>query len=143
MQHLAIMKKSWKLIDKILSGEKVIETRWYKNRSAPWGRIKKGEIIYFKDSGEPVTARATVSKIEQFEFANDHESLDLYRKYSTEDLGTGEVSEEVRTYVEGKRYAIIIYLENPQVIKPFEIDKTGYGISSAWICVDNIDDIRK
>jgi len=31
MQHIAIMKKSWRLTEKILAGEKTLETRWYKN----------------------------------------------------------------------------------------------------------------
>ena len=45
MIHIAIMKKEWGLLEKILSGEKIIESRWYLNRSSPWGKIKKGEEI--------------------------------------------------------------------------------------------------
>lgn len=30
MEHVAIMRKSWGLTDKILSGQKKIESRWYK-----------------------------------------------------------------------------------------------------------------
>ena len=62
MDHVAIMKKSWKLTEKILSGEKKIESRWYKSKYPPWGKIKKGDIIYFKDSGEPVSIKAKVEK---------------------------------------------------------------------------------
>lgn len=32
MEHVAIMKKSWGLTRKILSGEKTIESRWYRFR---------------------------------------------------------------------------------------------------------------
>lgn len=67
MNHIAIMKKSWELIPKIISGEKTIESRWYKNRIAPWDRISEGDTVYFKDSGEPVSAVATVSKVLQFD----------------------------------------------------------------------------
>jgi len=66
MQHIAIMKKSWKLTQKILSCEKKIESRWYKAKCAPWDRIKKGETVYFKNSGEPVTIRTEVDKVVQF-----------------------------------------------------------------------------
>ena len=55
MEHLAIMRKSWGLTKKILSGEKKIESRWYKSKYPPWGKIRSGEIVYFKDSGEPVS----------------------------------------------------------------------------------------
>jgi len=43
MDHVAIMKRSWGLIPKILSGEKTIESRWYKKRIPPWNRISKGK----------------------------------------------------------------------------------------------------
>src|SRR3972149_2883842 len=66
MDHVAIMKKSWGLTQKILSGEKKIESRWYKSKYRPWGKIKKGDIIYFKDSGEPVLMRAMVEKVISF-----------------------------------------------------------------------------
>ena len=54
MQHLAIMKKSWNLTDKILTGKKKIESRWYKNKYKPWNKIKTEDVVYFKDSGIPV-----------------------------------------------------------------------------------------
>ena len=63
MEHIAIMKKSWKLTEKILTGEKKIESRWYKAKYAPWGRIKAGEVVYFKDSGEPVTIKTEVARV--------------------------------------------------------------------------------
>lgn len=63
MNHVAIMKKSWHLLPEILSGEKTIESRWYKNKSAPWGKVKAGDTVYFKDAGEPVTAKAVVAKV--------------------------------------------------------------------------------
>lgn len=66
MEHLAIMKKSWKLTEKILSGEKKIESRWYKSKRVPFGRISAGETVYFKDGGEPVTIKAEVEKVLQF-----------------------------------------------------------------------------
>lgn len=51
MHHIAIMNGPWNLIPKILSGEKTIESRWYRTRRAPWGGIRAGDTVYFKDSG--------------------------------------------------------------------------------------------
>ena len=67
MDHVAIVRKSWKLTDKILSGQKTIESRWYASRRAPWNRIRAGETVYFKNSGEPVTIKADVEKVLQFD----------------------------------------------------------------------------
>ena len=65
--HVAIMRRSWGLLEKILSGEKTIESRWYMQKSEPWESIDAGDIIYFKNSGAPVTLSASVDKVLQFE----------------------------------------------------------------------------
>ena len=38
MDHVAIMKKSWGLIPKILDGRKKIESRWGIHKCSPWGK---------------------------------------------------------------------------------------------------------
>ena len=65
MEHVAIMRKSWGLTKKILNGKKKIESRWYKVKYLPWDRIKTSDIVYFKDSGEPVTIKTEADKIIQ------------------------------------------------------------------------------
>jgi ASC-1-like (ASCH) protein len=142
MDHVAIMKKSWGLTSKIVDGSKTIETRWYKNRSAPWDRVKKGDMIYFKDSGESVSVKATVSKVEQYSDLDDSQIRQILSKYGSRDLGTEEIPAEIRDYVYGKKYGIVIFLEDAEPVEPFEIDKAGFGAMSAWLCVDDINDIK-
>lgn len=140
MKHIAIMKKSWKLIPKILSGEKTIESRWYKNRIAPWDRIKSGDKVYFKDSGEPVTAVATVSKVLQFENLNKESFEEIMQKYADQ---IGLKHREYNEYYQSKNYCILIFLRNPRKLeKPFKINKKGFGISSAWLCVDSVEQMQ-
>ena len=55
--HIAIMKKSWGLIPKILDGTKTCESRWYRSRVAPWDKIRPGDNLYFKNAGEPVSIK--------------------------------------------------------------------------------------
>ncbi len=140
MDHLAILSKSRKLLDKILSGEKTIESRWYATKRAPWNKIKKAETIYLKNSGEPVTAKATVSEVMQFEL--DKEKVkDILEKHGKEICIT-----DIQTSYEknkDKRYCILISLKDAQKIEPFSIDKTGFGLMSAWITVDDIKEITK
>jgi ASC-1-like (ASCH) protein len=75
------MRKSWKLTDKILSGKKKIESRWYVSRYPPWNMIKENDTIYFKDSGEPVTIKAKAGKVLQFSNLNPDKVKDLLQKY--------------------------------------------------------------
>ena len=143
MQHIAIMKKSWKLLPKILKGEKTIESRWYDNKYSPWNKIKKEEIIYFKDSGEPVTIKAEVDKVIQYENLTPTRVKQILSKYGVKDgLGINDILKFYKRF-KNKKYCILIFLKNPKEIKPFNIDKAGLGTMSAWLCVDKISKIKK
>ena len=83
--HIAIMRKSWGLTQKILSGEKTIESRWYMNRYKPWSDIKQGDIVYFKDSGDPVKIRATVNRVIQFEGLTPQKVKEILNQYAKAD----------------------------------------------------------
>lgn len=145
MIHVAIMKKSWGLLPKILGGEKTIESRWYKTRRAPWGKIFAGDTVYFKNSGEAVTVKAIVEKVKEIIIdsglgQNDVKSI--LEKYSHDDGITPEKIPEFTKLFTDKKYCILIYLKNPQKIKPFEISKKGYGMMSAWITTEKIASSR-
>jgi len=143
MEHIAIMRKSWGLTEKILTGEKTVESRWYKNKSTPWDKIKAGDTLYFKNSGEPVAIKARVVRVIQFANLTPEKTEQILAKYGKADLGTGDIMPEIKRYVYGKNYAIFIFFNNVEKIKPFGIDKKGFGAMCAWISIDNIDMIKK
>ena len=143
MDHLAIMKKSWGLTEKILSGEKKIESRWYKNKYRPWDRIKSGDIVYFKNSGEPVKFKVRVSKAVQFANLTPAKVKGILKKYGEADGIEEEKITEFFKKFKNKKYCVLVFLKNPMEIKPFEIDKTGFGAMAAWITVDSIKRLRK
>lgn len=143
MEHIAIMKKSWGLTEKILTGDKKIESRWYQGKYRPWDRIKRGDTVYFKDSGEPVRIKAKVDKVMQFDALTTKTVKEILLKYGRDD---GIAKDDVLKFFElfkNKRYCILIFLKNPVAVNPFDIDKTGFGTMSAWITVDSISKIRK
>jgi hypothetical protein len=43
--HVAILRKSSGLLEKILAGEKKIESRWYSARFTPWDQISAGDTV--------------------------------------------------------------------------------------------------
>ena len=141
--HIAIMKGLWGLTEKILSGEKTVESRWHKAKTAPWNRIKLGDIIYFKDAGKPVSVKAKVSKVLQFADITEKQRKAILKKYGLADLGTKEIVPEIENYTKNKKYCILIFLENPQKITLFEINKKGFGNMAAWITISDINKIKK
>ena len=142
MEHLAIMKKSWNLTSKILSGKKKIESRWYKTKYQPWGLIKSGDVVYFKDCGEPVSVKAEVEKVMQFSNLTPFkvkEILDFYGK------ADGIEKNKMQNFFEifkDKKYCILIFLKNATKIEPFNIKKTGFGSMAAWISLNDINQIK-
>ncbi len=163
MDHVVIMKKSWGLIPKIRTGEKTIESRWYKTRRIPWNKIRKDDSVYFKNSGEPVTIKAKVSKVVQYYFSHpertkraegSHSPIstssqcnstlspkDILDKYGKK-LGIRDV-EWFYEQVKNKRYCILVFLSNPVEVGPFNINKSGFGLMSAWISLEEINTIKK
>ncbi len=143
MEHVAIMRKSWGLTDKILSGRKKIESRWYSVRRKPWNDIQKGDTVYFKNSGEPVKIQAKVNEVRQFAGLVPKKVREILDEYGADDGLEQEKIPEFFERFRDKKYCILIFLKNPQKIQPFEIDKTGFGTMAAWISVDDISRIRK
>ncbi len=141
MEHVAIMRKSWGLTKKILSGHKTIESRWYTTKRQPWGCINEGETVYFKDSGNPVALKATVAKVERYDGLTKQKVRALLDRMHNED---GIETEKIDYYAEmfrNKKYCMLIHLKDPQRVAPFNIKKKGFGMMAAWISIDKIDSI--
>lgn len=141
MQHIAVMKSSWKLLQKILSGKKTIESRWYKSKKAPWNTVGKGDTVFFKDSGKPVTAKAQVEKVLQFQELNERKVMEIVQEYAKE-IGI-EKTEEFFHTVKDKKYCILVFLKNPEKVEEFEIDKKGFGLMNAWLTMEDAEKIKK
>lgn len=142
MDHVAIMKKSWGLTEKILDDRKKIESRWYKTKHKPWDAIKAGDTVYFKNSGEPVSMKAEVNSVMQFSGLNADKVKGILEEYGDDD---GIESKDIPEFFErfkDKNYCILIFLKNPEGIKSFEIDKKGFGAMAAWVTVKDINSIK-
>ena len=121
MYHVAILKKSWHLGEKIANGKKIVESRWYKTKHTPWDKIRTGDVIFFKESGDPVRLKATAKKVDQNKVLNNKYALELMNKYKVADLGTEEISGVIRNYITDKNYAIFVSVESVGEIIPFPL----------------------
>ena len=140
MHHVAIMKKSWGLIPKILSGKKTMESRWYQTKRAPWDKISAGDTVFFKNSSELVTAKAIVSTVMQFKIETVGDAVHIIKRYGKKIC---LVNNNPATWSKLPKYCILLGLRNAQPIKiPFQINKQGFGNGAAWLTVKNITIIR-
>jgi hypothetical protein len=138
MHHVAIMNPRWHLIDKVLRREKTVESRWYRTRRAPWGAISVGDVVWFKDAGKLVSARATVARVEQHELTPSG-VISLLERHGGA-IGVGAIEHAYERYCD-KRYCILIWLQDPRPVEPFAIDKRGFGNANAWLTIDHIKKI--
>lgn len=134
------MKKSWGLIPKILSGEKTIESRWYQTKRAPWDKVKPGDTVYFKNSSEPVTAKAQAGKVLQFQIHQFSDIEHIISRYGKQICMTHK---DLKTWGSQPRYCILIFLKNPQSIKPWIVNKTGFGNAAAWLSSPTLVRLQK
>lgn len=113
-----------------------------KKKGIPWNKIKKGDVVYFKNSGEPVIAKAIVDKVFQFEDLNLQKTKRIIKDFGDKIKFVGSNNPNFPEWFTGKNYAILIFLKNPERIKPFNINKKGYGSLSAWITIEDISKIK-
>lgn len=139
MEHVAILSKESRLLQKIISGEKTIESRWYKHRKAPFRSISAGDVVYFKESGEPVCAKAVVEKAIFHESLTPKDAKAILAEYCDRlGVGMGYLGQ-----VKDKKLCTLVFLRDAEEIAPFEISKKGYGLMSAWITVNDIGQVKK
>lgn len=142
MQHLAIMRPSLGFLEKILDGSKKIESRWYSSKRAQWGKIRVGETIFFKNSGQSVSARAQAAKIVQLENLAPAAILSLVIKYG-KDMGVSQAEiPQFYNRVKDKKYCILIFLKNARRAVPFQINKAGFGAMTAWISAEKFKHLK-
>ena len=139
MEHLAILSKKKKLLEKIISGSKTIESRWYKSKKAPFNTLSEGDLIYFKESGDKVIAKAVADKIIIFNELTPEKIKDIILEYGDR-IG---IDLSYAKEINDKKMCMLVFLKNVEKIEPFEINKSGFGIMSAWISVESIPKIKK
>ncbi len=81
-KHLAIFDRE--TAEKILSGQKTIETRFSKHKIAPFGVISKGDLVYIKPSGEDIIGQFRVKKVIFFEGLEAEDNQILQKSWGEE-----------------------------------------------------------
>ncbi|MDE6442185.1 MAG: DUF4186 family protein [Clostridia bacterium] len=117
MEHLAIMKKGY--IEKILSGEKKIESRFSINRITPFNNISEDDKVYMQETGKEVTAMFEVEKVLFFDNLTEAKIEKIRIEYG-KDICAGEDFWKLKQH---SKYATLIYIKNARKITPFKVNK--------------------
>src|SRR3989338_6120854 len=104
MKHLAIFKGQG--AEKILSGEKTIESRFASRRIAPFGLISSGDLVYIKPSGGEIIGQFRVKKVITFDGLDIKDIQEIKERF-----GKGLSVDE--SYWQGKedcRFGTIVFI---------------------------------
>lgn len=131
MEHLAIMTKGY--IEKILAGEKKIESRFSMNKITPFHKISAGDKVYMQEVGKEVSAAFEVEKVLFFNNLSENKIEELRIRYG-KDICAEETFWDLKKH---SKYATLIYIKNPVKIAPFKINKSD---RSAFKTVNSVKD---
>ena len=70
--HLAIFAEPF--LSMVLSGEKTIESRFSRNRCAPYGEIYDGDIILLKEVAGPICGLALARRIWSYDLGHENQN---------------------------------------------------------------------
>lgn len=109
-------------------------------RKMPYGRVEAGDTLYFlnNDAEGQVKARAIVVRVLNSDALSEDGSLRLIDEHQA---GLQLTEKQLKKWG-GKRYLVLIWIEKPEKVKSFRVDKSAYGNMDDWLPVGNIESAK-
>lgn len=125
--HLAILTEPY--LERVLNRVKTIESRFSKPQTVPFRQVKRGDVIFLKQSAGPVRAIALVSDVQFYGPLQRGEPEKIMEKYS-EGLALDESFKEAKRE---SRFGTLIFLNEVLATQPFRIQKSD---RRSWVVLD-------
>ncbi len=140
MDHVVYVDAKAGELMKILAGKKTMLIRGAAGRKMPYGRVSGGDVLYLieNDGSGVIRARAKVNSVNNSEKMTRDESLAVVEKYQDQ-LQLTKL--QLKRWA-GKRYLVLIEIDNVEKLDPFYVDKSEYGNMDDWLPVGKIEKIR-
>jgi len=140
MDHVVYLDVQAKELELFLSQKKKMIIRGATGRKMPYGRVTAGDVLYFINNNAEglIRAKAEVVNVLNSEQLTPEESTYLVKKHQEKLQLTPKQFERWA----GKRYLVLIEVNNVQEIEAFPIDKSEYGNMDDWLPVGEIEKVR-
>jgi poly(3-hydroxybutyrate) depolymerase len=140
MDHVVYLDAKAKELDILLSGKKTMIVRGATGRKLPYGRVSGGDVLYFINNNAEgfVKAKAKAKRVINSDRMSKEESVALVEGYQD------KLQLTVKQFKRwaGKRYIVLIEVEEVEHLAPFPIDKSEYGNMDDWLPVEDIESVR-
>ena len=122
--HIGVFRQPY--LDKIIKGEKTIESRFTKSKVPPFRKVHPNDLILMKESPGSIIGLARVSETKYFGPLLPGQARDVMDKYNQ-----GLVLDDIfRQIKQDSIYVTLIYLDKPILIKPIVLIKSD---RRSWI----------
>lgn len=140
MDHVVYLDAKAKELENLLNGSKAMIIRGAAGRKMPYGRVNKNDILYFliNNAEGLVKAKGIVSSVHNSDKMTKEDSIELVRKNQSKLKLTDKQFQRWA----GKRYLVLIEVDQIEEIDPFQIDKSAYGNMDDWLPVEKIDKVK-
>ncbi len=140
MDHVVYLDAKSNEFEKLLDGSKSMIIRGATGRKLPYGRVNKGDVLYFINNNAEgvVKAKALVASVYNSEKMNIEESVALVKENQNKLL----LSDKQFQKWAGKRYLVLIEVSEFIEVERFPIDKSRYGNMDDWLPVENIESVK-
>ena len=141
MDHVVYVDAKAKEMDLLLSGEKKTILRGAAGRKMPYGRVNPGDALYLINNNAEgvVKARTTVTQVVNSEKMDRETSIRLVEDHQDRLRLTPAQIERWA----GKRYLVLIEVDETVAIESFPIDRSAYGNMDDWLPVGDIATVKK
>jgi len=140
MDNVVYLDHKAKELDNLKSGKKTMIIRGATGRKLPYGRVHKGDILYFiENKGDGlVKAKARVKDVFNSEQHTRTESEELVNHNQNRLL----LDSGMLKRFSGKRYLVLIIIEDFEELVPFKIDRSQYSNMDDWLPVEDINKVK-
>ena len=140
MDHVVYLDASARELDLLLDHKKTMIVRGAAGRKMPYGRVNRGDVLYFINNNAEglVLAKAEVESVFNSDILAGEQAARLIEiNQSRLQLTTKQVQRWA-----GKRYLVLVEVSGIEKIEPFRIDKSNYGNMDDWLLVEQIERVR-
>ncbi len=140
MDHVVYLDTKANELELLLSNKKSMLILGAAGRKMPYGRVFVGDVLYLINNNAEglILAKAVVSSVTNSEKMSREESIALVDNHA----GQLCLSKPQYNRRAGKRYLVLIEVDQIEETEPFQIDKSAYGNMDDWLPVETIENVK-
>lgn len=140
MDHVVYLDAGAREMESLLSGSKGMIIRGATGRKLPYGRVYEGDILYFINNNAEgfIKAKARVKCVIESGKMTEDKSIQFIREHQDK----LQLTDKQFARWAGKRYMVLIEVDQVEEITSFPIDKSSFGGMDDWLPVGDINTVK-